>query len=142
MGLHAPLMIGNNSLYAGVDTGSVGLRVLESAIADKTGITITSESESYSYQDGVSLTGLVAIGPVTIGGVTENIKFMLITNVSCFCHRFQIVLRCIFCERSCWIDGELLCILVEVPMVFGTHYLNYTVRQPRFYVDGNHSHLG
>lgn len=83
MGLHIPLMVGNNLLYAGVDTGSVGLRVLESAITDKTGITITAESESYSYQDGVSLTGLVATAPVTIGGVTENIKFMVITNVSC-----------------------------------------------------------
>ncbi len=83
MGLHMPLMVGNNLLYAGVDTGSVGLRVLESAITDKTGITITAESESYSYQDGVSLTGLVATAPVTIGGVTENIKFMVITNVSC-----------------------------------------------------------
>jgi hypothetical protein len=83
MGLHMPLMVGNNLLYAGVDTGSVGLRVLESAITDKTGITITSESESYSYQDGVSLTGLVATAPVTIGGVTENIKFMVITNIAC-----------------------------------------------------------
>gem|GEM_PF-2240421 len=83
IGLHMPLMVGKNPLYAGVDTGSVGLRVLESAITDRTGITLTSESESYSYQDGVTLIGLLAIAPVTIGGVTENIKFMVITNIAC-----------------------------------------------------------
>lgn len=83
MGLHAPIMVGNNSLYVGVDTGSVGLRVLESALTDKTGIKLTNITESYSYQDGVSLTGVVATGPISVGGVTQNIKFMLITNVSC-----------------------------------------------------------
>ncbi len=83
MGLHMPLLVGKNPIYAGVDTGSVGLRVLESAIPDKTGITISSESESYSYQDGVSLNGVVASAPITIGGVTETIKFMVITQVSC-----------------------------------------------------------
>lgn len=83
MGLHMPLMIGNNSLYVGVDTGSVGLRVLESALVDKTGIKLTSTPESYSYQDGVSLTGVVAEGPISIGGVVQTMKFMLITQVSC-----------------------------------------------------------
>ncbi len=83
MGLHLPLLVGKNLIYAGVDTGSVGLRVLESAIPDKTGITITSEAESYSYQDGVSLSGVVASAPITIGGITETIKFMVIIKVSC-----------------------------------------------------------
>lgn len=83
MGLHMPMLVGKNPIFAGVDTGSVGLRVLESAIPDKTGIQISSEQESYSYEDGVSLNGLVATAPITIGGVTENIKFMIITNVSC-----------------------------------------------------------
>lgn len=83
MGLHMPLLVGKNPIYAGVDTGSVGLRVLESAIPDKTGIIMSSETESYSYQDGVSLSGVVATAPITIGGVTENIKFMVISNVSC-----------------------------------------------------------
>lgn len=83
MGLHIPLLVGNNQIYAGVDTGSVGLRVLESAIPNKTGIQISSEQESYSYEDGVSLSSVVATAPITIGGVTENIKFMIITNVSC-----------------------------------------------------------
>lgn len=142
MGLHAPLMIGNNSLYAGVDTGSVGLRVLESAIADKTGITITSESESYSYQDGVSLTGLVAIGHVTIGGVTENIKFMLITNVSCLPQIPN-------CPKSAFsASGRAGLMGIALYTGGSTHGVWNPLSQlpgalaNGFYVDGNHSHPG
>jgi len=75
--------IGNNPVYVGIDTGSVGLRVLESSLKDMTNITLTNTSESYSYADGVSLNGVVATAPITIGGVTETIKFMLVQSVSC-----------------------------------------------------------
>lgn len=142
MGLHMPLMVGNNLLYAGVDTGSVGLRVLESAITDKTGITITSESESYSYQDGVSLTGLVATAPVTIGGVTENIKFMVITNIACLpqipnCPKnaFTASGRAGLMGISLYVGGSTHGVwnpLSQLPGVLANG----------FYLDGNRSHPG
>jgi hypothetical protein len=142
MGLHMPLMVGNNLLYAGVDTGSVGLRVLESAITDKTGITITAESESYSYQDGVSLTGLVATAPVTIGGVTENIKFMVITNVSCLAQIPD-------CPKNAFIaSGRAGLMGISLYIGGSTHGVWNPLSQlpgalaNGFYLDGNRSYPG
>lgn len=83
MGLHMPISVGNNQIYVGIDTGSVGLRVLESSLSDMSNITLSSTKESYAYADGVHVSGVLASAPITIGGVSETIKFMLIENVDC-----------------------------------------------------------
>lgn len=83
MGLHMQIGVGNNLVYVGIDTGSVGLRVLESTLTDMTNITKTDIPLSYGYVDGVQLTGVVASAPIIIGGVSETINFMLIESVSC-----------------------------------------------------------
>ncbi|MCC2644380.1 MAG: hypothetical protein K0R94_158 [Burkholderiales bacterium] len=81
--LNMPLNIGYNPLYVSVDTGSVGLRVLESSLTNMQDITITNIAESYTYANGVLISGVVANAPVNIGGVIIQINFMLIQNVSC-----------------------------------------------------------
>jgi hypothetical protein len=83
MGLHMPISVGNNPIYVGIDTGSVGLRVLQSQLSDMSNINVTTTPESYGYADGVHLSGYLANGPINIGGVIESINFMLVESVTC-----------------------------------------------------------
>lgn len=84
MGLHLKINLGNNQVYVALDTGSIGLRVLENQISDWSDITTkVNRLINYSYRDGVVISGYWANGPVTLGGITTNVDFMVINNVSC-----------------------------------------------------------
>lgn len=84
MGLHMQINLANNQMYVGLDTGSIGLRIVESQISDWAGITKhVNKTISYGYADGVVIDGYVANSPITIGGITTNIDFMVISHVSC-----------------------------------------------------------
>ncbi|MBX9865277.1 MAG: hypothetical protein K2Y14_00075 [Burkholderiales bacterium] len=84
MGPHLQVNLANNQMYVGLDTGSIGLRVLESQISDWSEITKhVNKVIDYGYMDGVAISGYLANAPITIGGISTNINFMVITSVTC-----------------------------------------------------------
>lgn len=84
MGLHMSISLANNQVKVGLDTGSIGLRVLESQISDWSGITKhVNKVIDYGYMDGVNISGYLANSPITIGGISTNVNFMVITSVTC-----------------------------------------------------------
>ena len=88
MGPHLQVNLANNQMYVGLDTGSIGLRVLESQISDWSLITKhVNKVIDYGYMDGVAISGYLANGPITIGGISTNVNFMVITSVTCNPHK-------------------------------------------------------
>lgn len=84
MGLHVQINLGSNPVYVALDTGSIGLRVLESQISDWSNIiSDTNYHLNYEYRDGVVIRGYLANGPISLGGITTNIDFMVIDSVTC-----------------------------------------------------------
>lgn len=75
---------GSPPFTALVDTGSVGLHVVEGTIPESDW-TVTSTATSTTYGTGVVTDGVIASAVVTVGGVATNgpIDLVKITSVSC-----------------------------------------------------------
>lgn len=79
-----PISIGGQTVEAGLDSGSVGLRALRdaAAAAKKTG-----DDQSYQYGVGTELVGPQAQAPVTIGALTKTISIQAVRAVACAASR-------------------------------------------------------
>lgn len=69
-----------------LDTGSVGVRVLQSDLRVGSGSTIvlSKKNDSLTFMDGVHLTGVIGHTTVRMGSVSiPNIPFQYVTSVSC-----------------------------------------------------------
>ncbi len=75
-----PLTVAGRQVTAGLDTGSVGLRLLPDAAA---GTTPTGTPETYSYGVGTQLTGVVARAPVAIGDLAGDIRVQAVRSIGC-----------------------------------------------------------
>lgn len=75
-----PLTVAGQPVTAGLDTGSVGLRLLPDAAA---GTTPTSQVEAYSYGVGTQLDGVVAHAPVAIGALAASVRVQAVRSIGC-----------------------------------------------------------
>lgn len=75
-----PITVGGSTVLAGLDTGSIGLRLLPAA---QTGLQTTAQPNSETYGSGVILDGYVAQGQVSIGARSNSIDVQQVTGVSC-----------------------------------------------------------
>ncbi len=78
------LTIGGTPVRAGLDTGSVGLRLLPSAAA---ATEATAQAEHYSYGAGTSLDGVVARAPVAVDGLAAIVRVEAVHAVGCTAER-------------------------------------------------------
>lgn len=75
-----PLTVGGKPVVAGLDTGSVGLRLLPDAAE---GTTPTSQPEQYSYGVGTQLDGIVAHAQIGIGALTADVRVQAVRSIGC-----------------------------------------------------------
>lgn len=77
-----PVRIGSTLVETGLDTGSIGLRVLPGTLkpADATS---TGTPETYAYGSGVRLTGTVAKARMALGDRAGEGRLQLINRVDC-----------------------------------------------------------
>lgn len=77
-----PIRVGGTDLLAGLDSGSTGLRILPNVLADGD-LRPTSRDDDYAFDAGVRLSGVVAQGAVSVGGLTGQTSVQLVRSVSC-----------------------------------------------------------
>jgi hypothetical protein len=75
-----PLTVAGRPVTAGLDTGSVGLRLLPAAAA---GTTATGQPEHYSYGVGTQLDGVVARASVAMGDLAADIRVQAVRTIGC-----------------------------------------------------------
>ncbi len=75
-----PLMVAGKPLPAGLDSGSVGLRLLPDAAA---GTTPTSQVEQISYGVGTRLDGVVAHATVGLGALAADVDVQAVRSIGC-----------------------------------------------------------
>jgi hypothetical protein len=76
------LKVGSTEILAGLDSGSTGLRILPNTLGSGDAEP-SSHGDSYSYLAGTKLSGIIANGVVTIGGLTKRTSFQLVQRVGC-----------------------------------------------------------
>ena len=76
------LIIGEQPVEVGIDTGSTGLRVLPRGLGDA-GRAARGAHVTYSYGAGTGFAGEAVTVPVAAGAVTGSVKVMRITAVGC-----------------------------------------------------------
>lgn len=77
-----PIRIGTTTVEAGLDTGSIGLRVLPNTLKPDDAVA-SATSEIYSYGSGVRLTGRVGTARIALGGRAGEVRLQLIEGVDC-----------------------------------------------------------
>jgi len=77
-----PVSVGGSKLEAMLDTGSVGLRVLERAILGAAYVS-TGPTSTYHYGSGVRFHGVIAEAALTIGGAGGASPIQVIDSVDC-----------------------------------------------------------
>ena len=77
-----PIRVGGLAMDAGLDTGSVGLRVLDRAIAGAQ-VEQTSHSTTYSYAIGTRFKGVVAHADVGFGTLSGPATIDVIEKIDC-----------------------------------------------------------
>lgn len=76
------IMINGAPVEVGLDTGSVGLRVLPRA-SKRVGIQPGQQPVTYSYGSGVQLDGFLAVADLQIGTVRGSVPLQAVSRVSC-----------------------------------------------------------
>ena len=77
-----PVRVGSEELFAGIDSGSSGLRVLTRALRDGDYRSLGQPS-SYSYMSGTSLHGVRADANLAFGPVQGHATIQVIQSLSC-----------------------------------------------------------
>lgn len=77
-----PIKVGSSQLLAGLDSGSTGLRILPGVLHDAD-VQPTSQGDTYTYDAGAQLSGVVANGPVSIGALSGETTVQLVQRVGC-----------------------------------------------------------
>jgi hypothetical protein len=77
-----PVRVGSTDILAGLDSGSTGLRILPNVLKDGDAQP-TSQADSYSYGAGARLSGVVATGVVSVGGLAGQTTMQLVKSVGC-----------------------------------------------------------
>jgi hypothetical protein len=77
-----PVRIGSTLIDTGVDTGSTGLRVLPNVLAPQDAQAGT-QSETYSYESGIKLDGVVGTAPIAFGTRAGSGFLQLVRTVGC-----------------------------------------------------------
>ncbi|WP_231420544.1 hypothetical protein [Sphingomonas sp. Leaf205] len=78
-----PIEVGGEAIDAGLDSGSVGLRVISDDRLDHTLEAKPGGWQSYGFSVGTVLEGPAAIGVVTVGGVRTRIELQQVRKASC-----------------------------------------------------------
>jgi hypothetical protein len=77
-----PMTLGGVAVEAGLDTGSVGLRVLSRATANAQ-VDATTRHTTYSYTSGTRFKGVVAKATLALGGVSGPVPVDVIQAIDC-----------------------------------------------------------
>ncbi len=77
-----PVRIGSRTVEAGLDTGSVGLRVLARALSSSDTQT-SGTAENYAYGSGARLIGVQAQARVSIGQTSGALTIQLVNSIGC-----------------------------------------------------------
>jgi len=77
-----PMTLGGTAIEAGLDTGSVGLRVLSRATANAR-VEATTRPTTYSYTSGTRFKGVVAKAVLALGEVSGPVPVDIIQTVDC-----------------------------------------------------------
>ncbi len=77
-----PLTLGTAHVEALLDTGSSGLRVLSRALNAPDYATAQTPTD-YAFGSGTRMTGVVATGALTLGGLTAPVQFALVQATQC-----------------------------------------------------------
>ncbi len=76
------ITVGSAKIEAGLDTGSVGLRVLQRALAAGD-VSSTSQGDHYAYGSGTRLEGVVGDASLTLGGLSGPAQLQVVKAVGC-----------------------------------------------------------
>ena len=76
------IVVNSAPMMAGLDTGSIGLRLLPRAAA-RARVAPDGEAETYSYGSGVELDGRRVEADVAIGGARGRVAIQAIDRVTC-----------------------------------------------------------
>ena len=77
-----PMTVGGVAIEAGLDTGSVGLRVLNHATA-RAQIEASTHQTTYSYTSGTRFKGVVATAALALGDISGPVAIDVIQTVDC-----------------------------------------------------------
>jgi len=77
-----PMALGGTAIDAGLDTGSVGLRVLGRAAAGVP-VEMTTRATTYSYTSGTRFRGVVADAPLVLGEIAGRVPIDVIQTIDC-----------------------------------------------------------
>lgn len=77
-----PIRVGSTELLAGLDTGSVGLRIISSALKQGDDRT-SSHHDVASFGAGTKLSGLIATAVVSVGHLRRRTTIQLVQEVGC-----------------------------------------------------------
>ncbi len=77
-----PITVGGVAMDAGLDTGSVGLRILGRAVTSAQ-LDKTSHQTTYSYDSGTRLRGVIAHAAIAFGALTGPATVDIVQTVDC-----------------------------------------------------------
>lgn len=77
-----PIKVGGTPIEAGLDSGSVGLRILPNVLADGDA-QATRRRDTYAYGAGAKLDGVVADATVAVGDLQGRATVQLVDRVGC-----------------------------------------------------------
>jgi hypothetical protein len=77
-----PIKIGASTVDTGLDTGSVGLRVLERGLASGDA-QVSGGFDSYAYASGARLNGVSGEANIVLGGLSARARIQIVKRVDC-----------------------------------------------------------
>jgi hypothetical protein len=77
-----PIKVGATAIETGLDTGSVGLRILQRGLADGD-VRATGQYNTYAYGSGATLNGVVGDANLTLDALSGPVRLQIVRTLSC-----------------------------------------------------------